>query len=202
MLSFLWQHREKSPLLTRRWFKSWAKRAWTFPALLGNEFRVWRLRWRGARIGAGSVFSPVQVSDARQLTVKENSFIGRVFLQAHAKIQIGSYVCINDGARLITASHDVLDPAWRQTEAAIVIDDYVWIATGAIILPGVRIGRGAVIGAGAVVSRDVPEFAVVIGNPAQIRPDSRTRTLTYSPTQFLAPFNAWLGSAEGRLDLK
>ena len=116
MLSFLWQHREKSPLLTRRWFKSWAKRAWTFPALLGNEFRVWRLRWRGARIGAGSVFSPVQVSDARQLTVKENSFIGRVFLQAHAKIQIGSYVCINDGARLITASHDVLDPAWRQTE--------------------------------------------------------------------------------------
>lgn len=51
---------------------------------------------------------------------------------------------------------------------AIVIEDDVWIGTRVIILPGVRIGRGAIVGAGAVVTKDVPPFAIVGGNPARI----------------------------------
>jgi acetyltransferase-like isoleucine patch superfamily enzyme len=50
----------------------------------------------------------------------------------------------------------------------VVIEDDVWIGTGAIILPGVKIGIGAVVGAGSVVTKDVPNFAVVFGHPAKL----------------------------------
>lgn len=194
MLKLLWQQREKPPLFTQRWFKNWAKRVVTLPALILYEVRTNKLRAKGARIGAGTLVAPAKISGARWLSIGENSFIGRVQIQAHAKIEIGSCVCINDGVWLLTASHDVHDPAWAQTASAIVIEDFAWIATGAMILPGVRVGRGAVVGAGAVVARDVPDFAVATGNPARIRENIRAKTLNYNPVRFLATHTAWLGS--------
>ena len=193
MLVFLWQHREKQPFLRRPWFKNWAKRVLTFPALVGALQRLGRLRAQGAAIGPGTVFSPVQISNANRLSVGENSFIGRVQMQAHAQIRIGSNVCINDGVRLITASHDVRDAGWKQFAKPIVIEDFAWIATGAVILPGVRVGRGAVVGAGSVVSKNVPDFAVAVGNPAIVRENVRPKELAYSPVRLLALANAWLG---------
>jgi acetyltransferase-like isoleucine patch superfamily enzyme len=50
----------------------------------------------------------------------------------------------------------------------VVIDDFVWIGHNVIILPGVKIGRHAIIGAGAVVTRDIPEYAIAAGNPARV----------------------------------
>ena len=50
----------------------------------------------------------------------------------------------------------------------VVIDDYVWIGRRAIILPGVKIGKGVVIGAGALVSKDIPDFGIAVGNPAKV----------------------------------
>ena len=61
------------------------------------------------------------------------------------------------------------------------------------VLPGVTIGRGAVVGAGAVVSKDVPEYAVAAGNPARVRGGVRPTTLAYSPVRLVALVNAWLG---------
>ena len=75
----------------------------------------------------------------------------------------------------------------------IVIDDYAWIATGAMITSGVHVGRGAVVGAGAVVREDVPDGAVVVGNPAQIVSTARPSELDYSPVRLCAPLEAWLG---------
>lgn len=75
----------------------------------------------------------------------------------------------------------------------IVIHDYAWIATGAIILPGVTIGKGAVVGAGAVVARDVEAFTVVTGNPARVV-SQRVQELDYSPVDLCAPYEAWLGN--------
>ena len=63
---------------------------------------------------------------------------------------------INDGAVLLTATHSLTDPAWSLTIDPIEIGAYAWIAMNAIILPGVSIGQGAVVGAGAVVRRNVP----------------------------------------------
>ena len=70
-----------------------------------------------------------------------------------------------------TAAHHIQAKTRNQgMEVAkpIVIEDNVWIGGGAILLPGVTIGRNAVVGAGAVVSRDVPANAVVAGNPARV----------------------------------
>lgn len=50
----------------------------------------------------------------------------------------------------------------------VVIDDYVWIGRRATVLPGVKIGKGVVIGAGAVVSKDIPDFGIAVGNPAKV----------------------------------
>lgn len=94
----------------------------------------------------------------------------------------------------MSASHCLDDPGWGMFSKPITIDDYAWIAVGALILPGVRIGRGAVVGAGAVVSRDVPAFAVATGNPARILENRRIRQLDYSPVNSLAGFRAWCGA--------
>jgi maltose O-acetyltransferase len=66
---------------------------------------------------------------------------------------------------------DVSKPMMLQdyrAEPFIVIEDDVWIGARAILLPGIRIGRGAIIGAGAVITKDVESFAIVAGNPARL----------------------------------
>ena len=111
----------------------------------------------------------------------------------HDTVEIGSCVSINDGVVILTASHDIKDPEWRQVSKPVRIGDFAWIATGATILPGVQIGSGAVIGAAAVVSKDVPAYAAAVGNPAVIRENKRTLELRYNPVRFLAFQDAWLG---------
>ena len=74
---------------------------------------------------------------------------------------------IGQDVQIITTSHYIDSPEWEHKYYGIEIDDYVWIATGALILPSCRkIGYGAVVAAGAVVVKDVPPMAVMSGNPA------------------------------------
>ena len=120
------------------------------------------------------------------------TFIGKVELALHDKISIGSRVCINDGAIVLSASHSLDDIHWRHKKGPIYIEDYAWIATNAIILPGVRIGEGAVVGAGAVVSKDVPPYSIVAGNPAKAISRERVKGLDYNPCEFLAANLAWI----------
>ena len=90
-----------------------------------------------------------------------------VEIDTRAPVKIGNHVIIGDRSRIITCSHNVDDPEWALKKYGIEIEDYVWIASNAIILPSCRrIGRGAVVGAGSVVVRDVPDMAIVAGNPA------------------------------------
>lgn len=96
------------------------------------------------------------------------------------RIDIGNRVLIASDVKMYTATHST-DPAvrnhsnnpnpayWCQTCARpIRIEDEVWIGGGAIILPGVTVGRGSVVGAGAVVTRDIPPFSVAVGSPARV----------------------------------
>lgn len=57
---------------------------------------------------------------------------------------------------------------WDKTRTGIIIEDDVWIGANSVILPGVTIKKGAVVGAGSVVTKDVPSYAVVCGNPARV----------------------------------
>jgi maltose O-acetyltransferase len=87
------------------------------------------------------------------------------------EVRIGHHVMMGPAVQIYTAAHLLQAEARIQgleVATPIVIEDNVWIGGGAILLPGVRIGRNAVVGAGAVVSRNVPANAVVVGNPARV----------------------------------
>ena len=102
------------------------------------------------------------------LSIGEMSSIGSgAWVYALDKIVIGKNVCIGEDVRLITGSHDVVSPHFDLVTKPITVNDNVWIATGAIVLPGVVIGEGAVVAAGAVVTKDVEPWTVVGGNPAK-----------------------------------
>lgn len=135
------------------------------------------------------------------MIIGNETSLGRCHIALHDSVTIGSRVVINDGVGILTASHSLSDPQWRHKKAPIVIGDYAWIATNAIILPGVTIGRGAVVGAGAVVRNDVADYTVVTGNPAQISDAKRSTILSYSPVLLNAPFEAWVGSNISQINL-
>lgn len=192
-LSYLWRNRKRDAIGTRAWLKSWAKRVFHGWNVLSICWRVYSLESRGARIGLLTVVSAEFDGPRRNLVIGHDCAIGKAFFAVHAPLTIGNHVSINNGVQILTATHDLADPEWKTTRKPIEIADYAWIATGAIILPGVHIGEGAVVGAGAVVGHDVEPYTIVAGNPA--RPTSRKRTmnLDYTPAGFIAPFEAWLG---------
>lgn len=160
------------------------------------DWRSRRLKRKGATIGEFSVISPAKFDgNMKHLSIGHHSFVGRVSVQLHEKLEIGNYVCINDCVSIFTASHDVRDVGWALVSRPVMIEDYAWIASGATLLPGITIGYGAVVGAGAVVACDVPAGAVAVGNPAIIRENIRPNDLEYSPESFLATRRAWLGPA-------
>jgi len=87
------------------------------------------------------------------------------------EVHIGRHVMIGPGVQIYCAAHLLQAEARIQgleVAKSIVIEENVWIGGGAILLPGVRIGRNAVVGAGSVVTRSVPASTVVAGNPARV----------------------------------
>jgi acetyltransferase-like isoleucine patch superfamily enzyme len=192
-LNYLYSNRAKFPFGSSIFFKAWGKRFFSFPELLKRNFRRSRLIEKGSVIHETAEIGKILIGGKKNLlTIGKFSFIGRVNIALHDKVQIGDMVCINDGVEILTASHDVNDPEWKHVKGKIFIEDYVWIGTGAMILPGVRIGRGAVVGARAVVSKSVEPGIIVVGNPARAVKKTRSKNLQYNPCEFLAANRAWL----------
>lgn len=94
-------------------------------------------------------------------------------------LSIGNNVSIAGEVRIYTMQHDIDDPDFREIGAPVAIDDYVVIGSRVTILPGVHIGKGAVIASGAVVTKDVEPYAVVGGVPAQLI-RNRSKDLRYT----------------------
>lgn len=82
-------------------------------------------------------------------------------------LKIGNNVSIAGEVRIYTMEHDIDDPHFQEIEGSVTIEDYVVIGTRVTILPGVHIGKGAVIASGAVVTKDVDPYTVVGGVPAK-----------------------------------
>lgn len=101
-----------------------------------------------------------------------------VELDARGGIKIGHDTNISSHVKLITGSHDIDSPDFKADFLPIYIGHHVWIGTGAIILQGVKIGDGAIVAAGAVVTKDVEPWTVVGGVPAQII-NTRKKTQMY-----------------------
>ena len=108
-----------------------------------------------------------------RLTIADNVSINSgVTILAQGGVSIGEYTMISSGVTIVSVNHDYSKlgkEAWEgQIKKPVIIGRDVWIAAGAIILPGVTIGDGAVVAAGSVVSRDVPPYSVVAGLPAAV----------------------------------
>lgn len=112
------------------------------------------------------------VYNKSEIDIGDDTNIGNfVNIWAKGGLYIGSRVLIASHVSITTLSHDYTSSNMRFSKViskSIVIEDDVWIGTHAVILPGVKIGKGAVVGAGAIVTKDVPAMAIVIGNPANI----------------------------------
>lgn len=100
-------------------------------------------------------------------------------------ITIGNYVDIAPEVNIWTLEHDFNHADFPSVGAPVVIEDFVWIANRAIILPGVKIGKGAVVAAGAVVTKDIAPWTIVGGVPAKKIGD---RNPKQNPRQFFDPF--------------
>jgi len=99
-------------------------------------------------------------------------------LDARGALRIGADVSVSRDVVILTASHGVADPAFAVEIRPVAIEDHAWIGTRAMVMPGVTIGRGAVVAAGAVVTRDVAPCTIVGGVPARpigTRPEAATR---------------------------
>lgn len=131
---------------------------------------VRRLRKTGASIGEqNSITQGSCMGGGGHLTIGSHCSFHDVELDTRAPIKIGNNVIMGYRSSVVTCSHNIDDPEWAFKMYGIKIEDYVWIAPKAIILPSCRrIGRGAVIGAGAVVVKDVPPMAIMSGNPATV----------------------------------
>ncbi len=120
-------------------------------------------------IGTGSyVATPIQGVCFEKVKIGNNVFINsNALMMARGGITIDDNVQIAANCQLLTNNHDMYD---RQilTCKPITIKKGAWIGAGATILPGITIGRHAIVGAAAVVTHDVPDCAVVCGNPARI----------------------------------
>ncbi len=122
----------------------------------------------------------VEFRKGKNITIGENSVLNKKCLLdgRGGKLTIGNNVDIAQEVNIWTLSHDPQDDYYADKGGDVTIEDYVWIASRATILPGVRIGRGAVVGAGSVVTKDVPPMTLVAGVPAK-KFGERTSGLKY-----------------------
>jgi acetyltransferase-like isoleucine patch superfamily enzyme len=139
------------------------------------------LRMCGAKIGKRcSILRGTTVLDPSYLTIGDGVAIGfRCLFDARAGIYIGNEVTIASDTQVIGGGHDVNHPDFLPVPIPTVICDYVWIASRAMILPSL-IGRGAVVAAHAVVTKDIGELEIVGGVPAKVIGKRSPDALQYS----------------------
>ncbi len=124
----------------------------------------------GVKIGKGAtIHMGARFFDPKGVEVGRDTIIGdNAFLDGRDKLKIGDHVDIASQVLIYNSEHDLSAEDFHATNGHVEIGDYVFIGPRAIILPGVKIGKGAVVAAGAVVTKDVDDFAIVGGVPAKV----------------------------------
>ena len=153
-----------------------------FRVKIGKDSSIhWLARFNnpsGVAIGHNTVIGNDAFLDGRHKR-SGGSYLRDFFIPGRRPIQIGNNVSIAGEVRIFTMQHDIDSPDFAEVEGDVVIADYAVIGTRVTILPGVHIGRGAVVGSGAVVTQDVEQYSLVGGVPAKhIR--YRSKDLRYS----------------------
>ena len=139
------------------YFPSHSIRRWFYRTVMRFEIGERSFIFMGAEFDTRSLFKLGDHS-----TINQNCR-----LDNRGRLEIGNNVSISANVCILTADHDPQSATFAGRTRPVRIDDYVFVGTRAMILPGVTIGRGAVVGAGAVVTKDVGERVIVAGCPAK-----------------------------------
>lgn len=163
-------HRKSKAEIVRRvlWASTWALTCRWTPRVL-NPWRIAVLRLFGARLGRRVlIFGSVRIDMPWNLEIGNFSAVGRrTWLYNFGRIRIGSNTIVSQDCTICTATHDQtradLPLFWRD----ILIGDEAWVAAECFVMPGVEIGTGCVVGARSLVTKDLPEWTVCVGNPCR-----------------------------------
>lgn len=138
----------------------------------------------GIRIGKDASVAMSCFFTGSDIVIGDNTVINRFcYIDGRGPLYIGNNVNVSHYTIIHTLTHIVNSPYFHAQQRPVAIMDDAWIGARAIILPGVTIGQGAVVAAGAVVNQDVAPYAIVRGNPAQVVGE-RTRDLRYKTHYF------------------
>lgn len=165
------RHSIKSKVARVVWNIAWA--LLFRPTPRGNLFRPWRivlLKLFGARVKwSSNVLPSCRIWQPWKLTMGAYSCLSEdVDCYTVDEITIGDQATVSQGVKLCTAGHETSSETMELTFAPIAIGANAWVAGWSIVMPGVTIGDGAVVAAGAVVTKDVEPWTVVGGNPAKV----------------------------------
>lgn len=146
-----------------------------------HYFRRFYYRVYGVKIGKGSAIHMGAVFYyPPNISIGEDTIIGEgIVLDGRDKLTIGNHVDIASDVMIYNSEHDVHDDNFTAMSSPVKIEDYVFVGPRAIILPGVTIKKGAVVAAGAVVTKDVEEFAIVGGVPAKVIGERQNKKPSY-----------------------
>lgn len=111
----------------------------------------------------------LEIRGGSRINIGDGSIIGDdVLLDGRGGLVIGSNVNFSSKAQVYTRQHDINDKNFGVKEATVVIENRCWVSSNTIVLPGVRIGEGAVLAAGAVAAKDIDPFTVNAGIPSKV----------------------------------
>ncbi len=163
---------------------------WISSYLPSNAFRCFMLRLWGAKIGKGvALHHGLQVRCARRLVIGDDCYVAEdVVLDARGTLSIGDSVSVNSGVQVWTAQHDWRSEDFAYTAAPVDIANHSWISARVVVIPGKSIGEGAVLAAGAVVTKSIPAWSLAGGNPAKVlapRPEVDAYRLNASKSKLL-----------------
>ena len=146
-----------------------------------HHIRRFFYRFAGMKIGSGSTlhtgarfYNPLNISIGRDTIIGEGAV-----LDGRDTLVIGDHVDFASEVMVYNSQHDLESDDFHATKAPVRIKDYVFIGPRAIILPGVTVGKGAIVAAGAVVTKDVNDFEIVGGVPAKVIGERKNKDLNY-----------------------
>ncbi|MET3127331.1 acetyltransferase-like isoleucine patch superfamily enzyme [Arcicella rosea] len=155
----------------------------SFPS---QTIRIIILNFMGAKIPKSvAVYAGNEYRNPCGLVIGEGTALGhRGILDARMGLEIGKNVCFGTEVMIWSLHHDYNDIGFKAVGGKVIIEDYVWLGSRCIVLPGVIIGKGAVVAAGAVVTKDVAEYTVVGGIPAKVISLREKKAYNYSPSDY------------------
>jgi len=147
-----------------------------------RHIRLSLLRMLGAKIGKVAMYAGFEIRNPKGLTIEDGCSIGpKVRLDARKGLIIKKNVTIATETIIWTLHHDYNDDNFKTIGNTVIVDEYAWICSRSIILPGVRIGKCAVVSSGAIVTKDVPDYAIVGGVPAMVIGQREKKEYKYTP---------------------